>query len=272
MLQAALVRRSGVYATAFSWMEQYFSLSDAQPTRSEIHLDVDTKRRIWKLYKEATQNKFGCTVGTLSEFQFNTLWLSAFSFVKIRERKRVSGKCWTCAYINKLRHESKDLNVLLALKLLMIMHRGGLFMLERLEYKRRVYEAVHLRPDHTMSSIIDGAAAEHCIIPHLGESQQMKPGFDQHIEGVLQHGRGFTLYRTFPHVAKSADLVIYCLLKELERWYNEHNSTFPEIWYIQIDGGSENANKYVLAALEYLVIKRLVRKIVLTRLPVRTYA
>ena len=90
----------------------------------------------------------------------------------------------------------------------------------------------------------------------------MKPGFDQHIEGVLQNGRGFTLYRTFPHVAKSADLVIYCLLKELERWYNEHNSTFPEIWYIQIDGGSENANKYVLAALEYLVIKRLVRKIV----------
>ncbi len=47
-----------------------------------------------------------------------------------------------------------------------------------------------------------------------------------------------------------------------------HNSQFPETWYIQVDGGAENANKYLLACLEYLVIKRMVRKIVLTRLPV----
>ncbi len=119
-----------------------------------------------------------------------------------------------------------------------------------------------------MSSIIDGASSEHVILPHLGTNNQLRPGFEQHIEGVLQHGRGFTLYRTFPHIAKSADLVIFCLFKELARWAQEHNDTFPEVWYIQIDGGSENANKYVLAFLEYLVTLRLVRRIILTRLPV----
>jgi hypothetical protein len=43
---------------------------------------------------------------------------------------------------------------------------------------------------------------------------------------------------------------------------------FPEEFHIQFDGGSENANKYVLAFLEHLVVKRLVRRVFFTRLPV----
>jgi hypothetical protein len=36
---------------------------------------------------------------------------------------------------------------------------------------------------------------------------------------------------------------------------------------LQVDGGAENANKTVLAYLEWLVVKRVVRKIVYSRLP-----
>jgi hypothetical protein len=36
---------------------------------------------------------------------------------------------------------------------------------------------------------------------------------------------------------------------------------------LQIDGGSENANASTLALAEYLVYRRLTRKVVITRLP-----
>jgi len=149
------------------------------------------------------------------------------------------------------------------------MHRGGLFMLERVEYRRRVAEAVLLNPKTTMSSIIDGASQNHCTIPHAGSANVEFPnGLAQHIEGVLTHGCGFTIYRSFPTVDADSDFTIYCLLRELERWRDNNYGNYPQTWYIQVDGGSENANKYVLAALEFLVIKRVVQKIVLTRLPV----
>ena len=37
---------------------------------------------------------------------------------------------------------------------------------------------------------------------------------------------------------------------------------------MQIDGGSENANQYVLAICELLIVRRVFNKILLTRLPV----
>ena len=91
-----------------------------------------------------------------------------YSHVKIRKLKRVSGKCWTCAYINEVRQKQKGKMVADACKQLYIMHRGGLFMMERLAYRMRVLEATTLYPDSVMSSIIDGASQNHCKIPHGG--------------------------------------------------------------------------------------------------------
>ena len=200
--------------------------------------------------------------------QFKEMWNKLFDIVKIRQVKRVSGKCWTCAYINELRQLKKGKESAEACKHLMIMHRGGLFMLERIEYRRRIAEAVLHSPNTVMSSIIDGASQNHCTIPHPGPNVEFADGLPQHIEGVLTHGHGFTIYRSFPTVDADADFTIFCLLSELQKWKDAHDGSFPETWYIQIDGGSENANKSLLAALEFLTAKRLCKKIVLTRLPV----
>ena len=43
---------------------------------------------------------------------------------------------------------------------------------------------------------------------------------------------------------------------------------FPDIIFIQCDGGSEDANQYLLALLEFIFIKRMAKKVILTRLPV----
>ena len=137
-------------------------------------------------------------------------------------------------------------------------------MLERLEYRSRVYEAVHQNPNKVMSTIIDGASQNHCTIPHMGQNVQFHDGLTQHIEGALTHGHGLSIYRSFPTVNADSDFNIYCLLEELKKW-RERKKNYPETWYIQIDGGSENANKYLFAAIEYIVAKRLCKKIILTR-------
>ena len=72
------------------------------------------------------------------------------------------------------------------------------------------------------------------------------------------HGVGINIYRTLETVSKGADLTIYIIFNEVERFFECHNC-YPEEVYVQVDGGSENANKYVLACLEYLVCKRLAK-------------
>jgi hypothetical protein len=257
--RAALVRSSNTHIDAMLWMENYFFQFESQPNSKQIHIDFTYKKTIYEEYRSAANPS--APANKLSEGQFKELWCSLYDFVKIRKSKRISGKCWTCAYINELRQKQKGEEVMRACKHLMIMHRGGLFMLERLEYRRRIQEAVSLSPNTIMSSIIDGASQNHCTIPHPGENVEFSNGLEQHIEGVLTHGQGFTIYRSFPTVDADADFSIFCLLSELEKWKDSHQQNFPQIWYIQIDGGSENANKYLLAALEYIVAKRLVQKL-----------
>lgn len=89
----------------------------------------------------------------------------------------------------------------------------------------------------------------HCKLPHLGTQDTFSSTVKQHLHGVLRHGKGATLYRSFNHVGKGANLTVYTILCELEEWKKEHNGRYPEITYIQI------------------VFKRVSRKIVLTRLP-----
>ena len=75
--------------------------------------------------------------------------------------------------------------------------------------------------------------------------------------GVLAHGRGLTIYRTIDTVHKCADLIVHVILSELYKWMILHGGRAPQIFYLEVDGGSENANQIVLAILELLAIKRL---------------
>ena len=62
-------------------------------------------------------------------------------------------------------------------------------------------------------------------------------------------------------------MTLYCILKKLADWRHQHDGAFPEQIFVQCDGGSENANRYLLALLEFMVIKRMAKRIILTRLP-----
>jgi hypothetical protein len=180
--RAALCRSANVHVDATVWMEEYFDKFDFDPTSKQIHVDACFKRSIYQEYLKSRGHNRGCETPFISEGQFKSIWGIMFDHVRIRQIKRVSGKCWTCAYINETMKRSKSSTIMEACKSLMIMHRGGLFMLERSEYRRRVREAIELNPGKVMSSIIDGASQNHCTIPHAGPSQQFSKGLEQHIE------------------------------------------------------------------------------------------
>ena len=48
----------------------------------------------------------------------------------------------------------------------------------------------------------------------------------------------------------------------------QREGNLPPTIYIQVDGGSENANIFFFAMAELLICKKMAKKIVITRLPV----
>lgn len=126
------------------------------------------------------------------------------------------------------------------------------------------------RREHpTMCSMIeDSMDKNHSQIPSVGMQDSFSTPLTQVITGIKQHGEngGVTLYRSIDTVPKGANLTVYCILTQLESWKKYHGY-YPEELYIQIDGGSENANKCLLSMLELLVVKRIVRLVYYTRLP-----
>ena len=117
-----------------------------------------------------------------------------------------------------------------------------------------------------MSIIIDGMDQNTCAIPNLGSQHVFTKPVKMGITGVKEHGVGLFLYRTVNTVKKGADLTIHCINAQLEK-YKERNGCYPDELYVQADGGSENANNCVLAALELMVVKRIVKKVLFSRLP-----
>eukprot|EP01034_Spumella_vulgaris_P035770 gene35770-44106_t len=127
------------------------------------------------------------------------------------------------------------------------LHRTA-YMGERMAYAQKCSLACQM-PGMYLSLISDGMAQNHCILPWMGNLSQLK-GLPQHLQGILRHGRGLTLYRTFHNDT----------LKE--------EGKLPDTVFYQIDGGSENAAKAVLLLCELLIIRGLTKKVVLTRLMV----
>jgi hypothetical protein len=141
-----------------------------------------------------------------------------------------------------------------------------MFMSERLEYKKRIMDSGRNKKG-VMSIIIDGMDQNKTNVPSLGGQSAFPKPLEQHVTAVRRHHHGIRFYCTHNTVHKGASLTIYCLSSELEAYANENNGCYPEKLYIQLDGGSENANQWVFAFLELLVIKRVVRVVLYTRLP-----
>lgn len=86
-----------------------------------------------------------------------------------------------------------------------------------------------------MSMIIDGMDQAPLKLPYHGtQSTFGDEALQAHITGVKEHPNRVVLYRTVETVSKSGDLVVYCILKQLESWKDRNNGRYPKKVYIQV--------------------------------------
>jgi hypothetical protein len=249
----------------YGWMHAYFNLvGDQQPNRNdELHLEPCTIKSIYEEYTIDMKLIYGDNVICMEKPSFGVFWRDYFPNVKIREFKAVSGKCNVCAKLSELRKQSMSRRAKEKLTVLHGLHRSA-YMGERIEYSKRRTQA-HNFGTTFLSMITDGMAQTHCELPHFGQIASTSSKFSQHLQGVLLHGRGMIVYRTFNTIINGSNLQIHTMLLTLER-IKELEGAIPPVFYYQIDGGSENIAKAVIAACEAIVCMNIVNKVVLTRL------
>ena len=114
-----------------TWLNKYFeTYGDYAPNRSEIRLLQKQRKSIYQKYK-LEQKKLLLTF--VSRYLFGRMWKTLFPRSVERPWCSIPGKCSTCANIDTLRRCEEDPTVLEKLSEAHQLHRGGLFMLERMK-------------------------------------------------------------------------------------------------------------------------------------------
>lgn len=260
-IQAMSIPNTDQSVRCFAWMDYYFNLlGDDIPNADEKHLEPIPCTEIHAEYV-ADMTREGCE--PLTYVAWGEIWTTLFPHVKVRQFKAVTGKCTHCAMLAHARSTFTLVNERAHLTECHFFHRNTV-MSERMEYGKRRQHAVAV-PGQAMSSIQDGMAQNHSLLPYYGNMKAMAT-VPQHLQGVLTHGIGLTFYRTI-NGRGGANLAIHTFLSELEK-LTQKKGSLPPVIYHQIDGGSENTAKAFMAICELLVARRVTQKIVLTRLPV----
>lgn len=113
------------------WFQRYFAkFGDKAPNRKETDLIIMAKKNVFQQYCAEMQRINEKAIGLST---FITIWNTVFPRFINRPWCDVPGKCDTCGEIDRLRRDCQDEETLEQLKRAHHMHRGGLFMLERLE-------------------------------------------------------------------------------------------------------------------------------------------
>lgn len=118
-----------------------------------------------------------------------------------------------------------------------------------------------------MSMNSDGMDQFKTRLPHNVGDDVVK--INQHLQGVIEHGQEFVIYRTYDNIRKDACLGIHCFLLQLETRMERDaklGRKFPETLYFQMDGGSENSNKTTLLIMSLLVAHRVFKTVLMTRI------
>lgn len=232
----------------YSWLENRFYLSgDSQPNSSEIHLDPMDKK---ELYREYEHESILYNYQPLEISEFLKIWRNSFPHVKIRKYKSCTGKCRFCAELSVKTCSYKTKKAMEYIKACRVIHRTD-FMDDRLLYHKRVEQAIH-QPMEVLSIITDGMQQTHTELPYSANQRPHENKVKQHLQGITTHGKRTRMFRTIDHISLGANTTIYTLLCAIEEEYIA-NGFIQKTLFVQIDGGSENANYALLAWMEILI-------------------
>ena len=254
------------------WMDDYFvTYGDQQPNSYINYLSESFKKDIYQQYKQDME-KIGKI--PVAQDSFNGIWINCFPFVQLREECNIIGKCKVCAKSAELRKDTSQIKKQ-AGKDMHMLHRCY-FKPERCAYQSRIRHALE-NPMKIFSLCIDIMDSYALGTPYAGRQYKFSKCFDSVVVGAYVHGdstaanpahwKRLRLYRTWNTVGKCSNLIIHVFLKALEEWIQLHNGQTPDIIYLQVDGGSENANNAFLSMLQLIVNKQLCNQLVYSRLP-----
>ena len=249
-LGAAVLPRGEGSLACFVWLQNYFgNCGDFEPNKKEIHLDAISKEAVYQDYR--SDLILSRDEDPILEYEtFVTVWNEDFPHVKIRKYKACSGKCETCALLTELSKKFNSTLPLRHVKDFKALHRSD-FMMDRIRYKQRMNRALKA-PENFLSIITDGMQQYHTELPYFGNKVGANRKIKQHLQGLTIHGKRARIYRTVDHIRLGANLNIYVLLLALEEELQK-NGKLPGTIYIQVDGGPENANYWVLAWMEIII-------------------
>lgn len=129
MLRAALTPKVEADFLCTAWLFQYFdAYGDSSPTEEDLtKISVTYRNEVYSTYiqqLDRAEKKVSLT-------RFYELWSSLYPLSINRSWCSIPGKCDICYEIDKLRRTSSSISVQRALKEAHLLHRGGMFMLER---------------------------------------------------------------------------------------------------------------------------------------------
>ena len=131
MLVAAGVPLSVSSQFAVIWMREFFDLCDRSPNSSKTYVNESEKSAVYRQYHaELSKMKTGEPI--LQKTKFIELWAVLFPLCVRRPHCDIPGKCVTCFEIDRIRRESEPRIVHEMCKQAHALHRGGMFMQERL--------------------------------------------------------------------------------------------------------------------------------------------
>jgi len=131
MTRAAMTPLSNIQQNVIVWIEDYGnSFGDFSPNSNDVALSASTKEEIYEDYK--------CSMSSFNEPYislkvFLDLWNTLFPHYKLRKWCSIPHKCEICSDLDTIRRSSNIIAVREAAKQAHVLHRGGLFMLERQE-------------------------------------------------------------------------------------------------------------------------------------------
>jgi hypothetical protein len=237
--------------------------------KNERHLTQSglKKQDYYAIYKEEMESRVGA-LPPVSRGKFTDIWRARFPNIKLPRYTAVQTKCLTCSlldvYYEEHCHTKEQRAELKELR----KYHASMYRKQRLWYHQAREKAMK-EPDQYMSCIGDGMAQIHNSLPSYSKSgtQTAPMTFDTHFQGMITHGKRFTIFRSFGNVGKGTNVAVYSWLRHLEIEYRRIGY-LPDTLFFQIDGGSENANEILVGIAELLIHWGLTKRIFLTRLPV----
>ena len=246
-----------VYIEVLHFLLEWFELSGDKPPVKECYVELNnmyTHDLIYGIFRRTVSLHKGEEHQPASYEDFMNVWKTCFPNVHIVKFLAVNGKCETCANIADREQRFKTKKDLEDINDLKFLHRQSIAETRAFYYKNRLL--AHLRPDMYVSWIFDGMQQSHCSLPYRGNNKVYAATTTQHIQGVKCHGRWRKFFRTFEHVETGADLACHVWLIEVVDLIDHCQATgevMPKVCFLQIDGGSENTNKTLLALAELVV-------------------